>query len=148
MNRIRSLRKEAGMSQKELAARLGVKGGAVISKYEKEANGLSADTLRMLSLIFDVSVDYILGISDEKRRGTSLSAPHITWDALALVESADALAEGQRATLLACAKNTEALSVAARFLRLSAKSRKRVDEYLDMLRLADEAGRDGRVPEE
>lgn len=148
MNRIRSLREEVGMSQKELAARLGVKGGAVISKYENEALGLSTDTLRMLSLIFDVSVDYILGISDEKRRGTSLSAPHITWDALPLLKSADALPEDQRATLLACAKNTETLSVAARFLRLSAKSRKRVDEYLDMLRLADEAGRDGRVPEE
>lgn len=148
MNRIRSLREEAGMSQKELAARLGARGGAVISKYETEANGLSDDTLRMLSLIFDVSVDYILGISDERRRGTSLSAPHITWDTLSLVESADALSEEQRVTLLACAKNPEALSVSSRWLRLSAKSRRRVDEYLDMLKLADEAGRDGRVPEE
>lgn len=148
MNRIRSLREEAGMSQKELAARLGVKGGAVISKYETEANGLSDDTLRMLSLVFDVSVDYILGVSDERRRGTSLSAPHITWDALSLVESADALTEEQRAALLSCAKSAEALSVASRWLRLSSKAKRRADEYLDMLKLADEAGREARIPEE
>ena len=88
MNRIRALREEADMSQRELASRLGVK-PAVISKYENEKSGLSEGTLRMLALIFDVSVDYILGLSDERKKGTTYSAPHIA----ALLGSAGNLSE-------------------------------------------------------
>lgn len=36
------------------------------------------------------------------------------------------------------AKSTEALAVAGRFTRLSQKSRRRVVEYMDLLKLADE----------
>ena len=64
------------------------------------------------------------------------------------MESADTLTEEQRAALLSCAKNSEALSVASRWLRLSTKAKRRADEYLDMLKLADEAGREERIPEE
>lgn len=75
MNRIRVLREEAKMTQRDLASRLGVE-PAVVSKYENEKSGLSEGTLRMLALIFDVSVDYILGLSDERKKGTTYSVPH------------------------------------------------------------------------
>lgn len=135
MNRIRSLREEIGMSQKELATRLGVSGGGVISKYEKGHNTLSEDTLRQLSNIFGVSVDYILGLSDERGRGSSVSRPALAWDALALVDAVDALPDHERSSLLACAKAPDALSLARQYLQLSPKYRRRAVEYMEMLKV-------------
>ncbi len=63
MNRIRLLREKAGMKQSELGKMLNVK-DAAISKYETGKIPLTADTLTSLSEIFNVSVDYILGLSD------------------------------------------------------------------------------------
>ena len=66
MNRVSMLRKEAGLSQKELAARLGVQ-PSVVSKYENGGIQLQEDTLRQLVIIFDgVSADFILGLSDDR----------------------------------------------------------------------------------
>lgn len=137
MNRIRSLREEADMTQRELAMRLGVKGGAVISKYESEANALSADTLRMLSLIFGVSVDYILGLSDDRRKGTSLASPQLSWDALALVEGADALTEEERRLIFFCIKSPELLGVISKYKALSSRSQRKAVEYMDMLKIVE-----------
>ncbi len=147
MNRIRSLREDAGMNQKDLAKRLGV-ADSVISRYEGGTISLQEDTLRQISIIFGgVSVDYILGLSDDKGLGgtkpvrSSYALPQITSDVLALMEKAEMLSEAERAELLRCAKNTEALGVAGRFTRLSQKSKRRVVEYMDMLKLADEAAK-------
>lgn len=147
MNRISMLRKEAGLSQKELAARLGVQ-PSVVSKYENGGIQLQEDTLRQLSIIFGgVSVDFILGLSDDRKRGTSRSTPQIAWDTLALIEGADTLSEENRALLLDCIKNPEVLALAGRFQRLSKKSERRVVEYMDMLKLADEAAKAERPQE-
>jgi len=150
MNRIRSLREDAGMNQKDLAKRLGV-ADSVISRYEGGTISLQEDTLRQISIIFGgVSVDYILGLSDDKNLGSAKSArssyalPQIASDVLALVDKAETLSEDERSELLRCAKNTEALAVAGRFTRLSQKSKRRVVEYMDMLKLADEAAKADR----
>lgn len=147
MNRIRSLREDAGMNQKDLASRLGV-ADSVVSRYEGGAISLQEDTLRQISIIFGgVSVDYILGLSDDKKLGVAKTArssyamPQVAADVLALVDRVDTLSEDERADLLRCAKNTEALAVAGRFTRLSQKSKRRLIEYLDMLKLADEAAK-------
>ena len=65
MNRLKLLREERGMKQSTLGSLLNVKDSA-ISKYESEKIPLTGDTLIKLSEIFEVSVDYILGISDER----------------------------------------------------------------------------------
>lgn len=139
MNRIRSLREEIGMSQKELADRLGLTGSGVVSKYETGRLGLSEDTLRKMAEIFGVSVDYILGISDVREWGTSLSRPPLNWNALALVESADALSEDERRALLSCARQPDALALVRQYTQLSNKSKRRVSEYLSMLKLSEDA---------
>ena len=72
MNRIRSLREERGWTQTELGRRLNVKDSAV-SKYETGRIPLTADTLRLLSKIFSVSVDYILGLSSSRDLACSSS---------------------------------------------------------------------------
>lgn len=144
MNRVSMLRKEAGLSQKELAARLGVQ-PSVVSKYENGGIQLQEDTLRQLVIIFDgVSADFILGLSDDRKRGTSRATPQIVWDAVALVEEADTLSEENRTLLLDCIKDPEILALAGRFQRLSKKSKRRVVEYMDLLRLADEQAKTER----
>lgn len=154
MNRIRSLREDAGMNQKDLAKRLGV-ADSVISRYEGGSISLQEDTLRQISIIFGgVSVDYILGLSDDKSLGaakparSSYALPQIASDVLALVDKAETLSEDELAELLRCAKNTEALAVAGRFTRLSQKSKRRVVEYMDMLKLADEAAKADKSQEQ
>ena len=63
MNRIKALRLEKNWTQDELGNMLNVKRAAV-SKYEGCRIPLTDDTLLKLSKIFNVSSDYILGISD------------------------------------------------------------------------------------
>lgn len=61
-NRLKSLRKAKGMKQSELGELLNVQ-DAAISKYESGKIPLTGDTLLKLSEIFNVSVDYLLGLS-------------------------------------------------------------------------------------
>lgn len=63
MNNLRKLRKENGWTQTELAQKVGVV-PSVISEYETESITMSAQILRKLSEIFNVSVDYILGSTE------------------------------------------------------------------------------------
>lgn len=63
MKNLAKLRKDAGMSQFELAERLGVS-QQTISKYEKGTRQPDNATLLKLSEIFNCSVDYLLGRTD------------------------------------------------------------------------------------
>ena len=63
--RITDLRTMSGLSQKELADKVGVT-NSTISFYEQEERSPSVDMIIRLSKIFNVSVDYLLGI-DQKR---------------------------------------------------------------------------------
>jgi transcriptional regulator with XRE-family HTH domain len=63
--RICDLREDADMSQKELAAMLNLKSSA-ISKYEKGLTQPSISALIKIAEIFNVSVDYLLGLSSIK----------------------------------------------------------------------------------
>jgi transcriptional regulator with XRE-family HTH domain len=69
LNRLRELRQEKEISQKELAKMLKVQNSA-ISKYETGRVALSDETIKKLTAIFDVSADYLLGISDIKKEPT------------------------------------------------------------------------------
>jgi len=64
-SRLYSLREDADLSQKELAERLNLKSSA-ISKYEKGLSQPSIPTLIKIAEIFNVSVDYLLGLSSLK----------------------------------------------------------------------------------
>ena len=63
MNRIRELRERDSITQAKLGAMLSVK-DAAISKYESETVPLTADTIKQLCRIFNVSSDYLLGVTD------------------------------------------------------------------------------------
>jgi transcriptional regulator with XRE-family HTH domain len=67
--RIRDLRKEKGLSQKELADLLCFKSGSAIGMIEREERELSIEALNKLAEIFNTSTDYILGKTVEKTPG-------------------------------------------------------------------------------
>lgn len=60
-SRLKELRKQSGLTQEQLAARIGVT-KSVISFYELRERSPSPEVLAKLSYIFHVSTDYLLGI--------------------------------------------------------------------------------------
>ena len=65
MNRISELRKEIGMSQSDLAKKLGVHPSAV-SQWEGEKSVPKYEQLENMSVLFDASIRYLLGNSDSR----------------------------------------------------------------------------------
>ena len=65
--RIRDLREDNDMTQKQIASILNCS-QQVYSNYELGQRDVPTDILIKLSYIYNVSVDYILGISDNPRR--------------------------------------------------------------------------------
>lgn len=63
MNRIKELRVTKGLTQEELGNILNVQ-KAAISKYENGRAEPSVDILRKMTSFFNVSSDYLLGISE------------------------------------------------------------------------------------
>lgn len=73
--RIRDLREDSDMPQREVARLLNMSQTGY-SKYETGENDVPTAVLIKLSFIYNVSVDYILGLTDERKR-YALSA-HMT----------------------------------------------------------------------
>ena len=64
-NKLRSLRIEKKLTQKQVADRVGVAISAV-SSYESDSRYPSYDVLVRFAHIFHVSTDYLLGITDRR----------------------------------------------------------------------------------
>ena len=67
-NRLKQLRQQDNISMQVLATSLGLKSKAAISQFENCVNLPSLDTLIALADFFDVSLDYLVGRSDDPRR--------------------------------------------------------------------------------
>ena len=63
--RLKSLRLEAGLTQKEIAEQLGISQQGY-AYWERGTKKPTQDRLTLLSNYFDVSVDYLLGKSDSR----------------------------------------------------------------------------------
>lgn len=66
-HRLRSLRKEKGLSQQALSERIGVSKSSV-NMYERGEREPNYETLETIADFFDVDIDYLLGKSDTKRK--------------------------------------------------------------------------------
>ena len=64
-SRIKSLRKKRGLIQEILATELGIT-QQMLSKYEKDISAIKVDILKKLAKYFNVTTDYLLGLSDVK----------------------------------------------------------------------------------
>ena len=65
MNRLKMLREERNLKQEDIANLLHVE-IAAISKYETGRVPLKEEYIKILSSFFEVSSDYLLGLTDEK----------------------------------------------------------------------------------
>lgn len=65
-SRIKMLRKNRGLIQEILASEVGVT-QQMLSKYEKDITIIKVDVLKRLAEYFNVTTDYLLGLSDVKR---------------------------------------------------------------------------------
>lgn len=64
-SRLKELRKQAGLTQQQLAYQIGVS-KSVVSFYELRERTPSPEVLIKLSAVFHVSADYLLGIEKNK----------------------------------------------------------------------------------
>lgn len=81
MKRLKELREENGISQQKLADEFHISQQS-IWKYE---NGLSEPDIKTLikfADFFDVSVDYLIGISDSKMRADAASVKQLIFNLL------------------------------------------------------------------
>lgn len=65
-SRITQLREKRGLIQEILAAELGIT-QQMLSKYEKDVTLIKVDILKKIAAYFNVTTDYLLGVSDVKR---------------------------------------------------------------------------------
>ena len=63
---IKQLREKRGLIQERLAAELGIT-QQMLSKYERDVTLIKVDVLKKMSKYFNVTTDYLLGVSDVKR---------------------------------------------------------------------------------
>ncbi len=66
MLRLKDLREDKDLCQKDVAQVLGIS-QTNYSKYELNKINIPIETLIKLSLFFDTSIDYILGLTNEKK---------------------------------------------------------------------------------
>lgn len=65
-SRIKELRKKRGLMQQRLASELGIT-QQMLSRYERDVTLIKVDVLKKIAKYFNVTTDYLLGISDVKR---------------------------------------------------------------------------------
>lgn len=65
-SRIKQLREKRGLIQEFLAAELGIT-QQMLSKYERDITLIKVDILKKIAVYFNVTTDYLLGISEIKR---------------------------------------------------------------------------------
>lgn len=66
MNRLRDLREDKDMYQKDIAKILNMSQTGY-SQYETETNDIPTEILKKLALFYNTSIDYLLGITNEKQ---------------------------------------------------------------------------------
>lgn len=66
MNRLKDLREDNDLYQKDIAKILNISQTGY-SKYETETNDIPTSILIKLALFYETSIDYILGLTNEKK---------------------------------------------------------------------------------
>ena len=66
MNRLKELREDKDIIQSEIAKVLGITQTGY-SKYEVETNDIPTDVLKKLARYYNTSIDYLLGLTDERK---------------------------------------------------------------------------------
>lgn len=83
-NTLKALRLKAGMTQKQLAEKLGVT-KSIVSYYELHERTPSPDMLIKISSVFHVTTDYLLGV--EKSAHITLDISDLSEDDIQFLQS-------------------------------------------------------------
>lgn len=94
--RLKELRKNAGLTQTQFANEIGAAQNTV-SQWESGARRLDDETIKQIAAYFNVSVDYLLGLSDDKKNNL---AGNTSEDRRAMKELVDRLSDEQIKKLL------------------------------------------------
>ncbi len=90
--RIRDLREDSDKTQREVAEYIGT-AYQYYAAYEKGANEISFERAIMLAKYYNVSLDYIAGLTDKKK---GINAPSLTKEQQELIEMLDSLSPKAR----------------------------------------------------
>lgn len=77
-NRIRIRREELGLSQEELAARMGYKSKSSINKIEMGVNDIPQSKVLAFAKALETTTAYLMGVDESKERTDSNEAPAIS----------------------------------------------------------------------
>lgn len=89
--RIRMMRKECGLTQGELAQKLGLKDSAV-AKYENgRVENIKRSTIQKMADIFGCSPTYLLGIEEQKPAAVDFTISEFEKELLVAFRKADAI---------------------------------------------------------
>lgn len=122
-NRIKQLRTEYGMLQKDLAERLQLS-QQTISLYESNKRQPDYDTLRTLAEFFNVSTDYILGVTNIQETINSIVEP-----------SDEYIVKKKFNTHSRPNKKNKSLDILDKIYALSPESQEDVMKYIEMCKL-------------
>jgi len=124
-NRLKQLRIEYGILQKDLAEQLQLS-QQTISLYESNKRQPDYDTLRTIAGFFNVSTDYILGVTNIKETIHSIVDP-----------SDEYTVEGILKTHSTTKEKIKALDILDKIYELSPESQEDVMKYIKMCQLWD-----------
>lgn len=93
-DRIRSLREALGMSQDELARKLGYQSRSSINKIESDARNLTQSKIKAIADALGVSPGYIMGWDDDKPDHWSIEFRNSLDELLHSIDSSDAYETG------------------------------------------------------
>ena len=66
MNSLRNLREDKDLTQKQLSKILSCS-QTTYSRYETDNLNIPVESLKKLALFFDTSIDYLIGLTDERK---------------------------------------------------------------------------------
>lgn len=85
MNRLKQLRKEAGLTQEELANNLNIS-TITLLRYEKEQREPTKKIALLIANFFDVSTDYLFGLNIEDNRDGMIQITKLEYERLKAIE--------------------------------------------------------------
>ena len=99
--RIKHRRMELGMSQDELAQKLGYKSRSSINKIEHEASGLPQPKIMAIAMALDTTPGYIMGWDEEEdKKNKPYENEGLSKNQRALIELVSSVPEGKAEKVL------------------------------------------------
>lgn len=102
--RLRELRQEQGLSQQKLAAQLGISQQS-INKYENHNVEPDITLLTQLADLFDTTIDYLVGRSNDRRRPGGGVPAELTNGEVELLDNYRRLSGAEQESILLVMRN-------------------------------------------